>query len=511
MRKLHITIVLVFICLIAKAQQANPLVSDDAQQQSKWVDSVYTKMTADEKIGQLFMVMVFSNQIGTANTEAVKEQIKKYNIGGIIFSKGGPERQAKLTNEYQALSKLPLFIAMDAEWGLAMRLDSTFAYPWNMTLGAVKNNELIEKVGKRIGKHCNALGVQINFAPDVDVNTNPANPIIGNRSFGEDKFNVAEKGVAFTKGMQSTKVLANAKHFPGHGDTSTDSHLTLPTIDFTAERIDSIELYPFKKMIASDVASVMVAHLNIPALESKKGLPSSLSHHIITDILKNKLGYNGLIFTDALGMKGVADYMPAGEVEVAAFLAGNDFLLMPRDLEKAFTSVKKAYEKGKISEERLAYSVKKILMAKYKVGLTSYEPIAEQSIKGLHALADDILIEEVFENALTVVKNTDDILPIKTLANKNIAYVEFGEDSGETFLKTLQRYAQIQPVKAQSTAQLNESLKPFEIVIIGLHKSNETPWKSYEFSKQELVWLENIAKEKGNINHIYPTLCNVEC
>ncbi|CEN49810.1 Undefined Glycoside hydrolase (fragment) [Capnocytophaga canimorsus] len=209
----------------------------------KWVDSIYNKMTLDEKIGQLFMVSVFSSQIGTKNTENIKELIKKYHIGGIIFSKGGPQRQAQLTNQYQAISKVPLFIAMDAEWGLAMRLDSTFAYPWNMTMGAVKNNQLIEKAGYRIGKHCNSLGVHINFAPDVDINTNPANPIIGNRSFGEDKENVATKGIAFTRGMQAAGVLANAKHFPGHGDTSKDSHKTLPTIDFTSQRIDSIELY----------------------------------------------------------------------------------------------------------------------------------------------------------------------------------------------------------------------------------------------------------------------------
>ena len=250
------------------------------------------------------MVSVYSSHIGTKRAEEIKDFIKKYYIGGIIFSKGGPKRQAKLTNEYQSLSKIPLFMAMDAEWGLAMRLDSTYAYPWNMTLGAIKNNALIERTGKRIGMHCKQLGMQFNFAPDIDINTNPDNPIIGNRSFGEDKLNVAQKGLAFTHGMQSVGVLGSAKHFPGHGDTSKDSHKTLPTISFTANRLDEMELYPFRAL-AKEVASVMIGHLNVPALEPKAGLPSSLSSVIITDLLKKKMGYEGLIFTDALGMKGV--------------------------------------------------------------------------------------------------------------------------------------------------------------------------------------------------------------
>ena len=188
---------------------------------------------------------------------------------------------------------------MDAEWGLAMRLDSTYAYPWNMTLGAITDNNIIEKVGKRIGEHTKRMGMHINFAPVVDINTNPENPIIGNRSFGEDKDNVTEKSIAFTKGMQSAGVLANAKHFPGHGDTDQDSHKTLPTIGFSKERIDSIEMYPYKRLIREGISSVMVAHLNVPALETRMDYPSSLSKTIVTDILKGQLGFNGLIFTDA--------------------------------------------------------------------------------------------------------------------------------------------------------------------------------------------------------------------
>lgn len=499
-----IFISLLLLSQAIQAQKTNPLLDKNKAEQEKWVEETYKKMSLDEKIGQLFMVSVFSSQIGTKNTEYIKELIKKYHIGGIIFSKGGPKRQAKLTNEYQSLSKIPLFMSMDAEWGLAMRLDSTFAYPWNMTMGAVKDNKLIEKAGFRIGEHCKQLGMQFNFAPDVDINTNPANPIIGNRSFGEDKQNVALKGIAFSKGMQAAGVLGSAKHFPGHGDTSKDSHKTLPLIDFPANRLQDIEIYPFKELINNGIASVMVGHLNIPSLESKVGLPSSLSHHIITDILKTQLGFEGLVFTDALGMKGVSEYLPVGEVEVAAFLAGNDILLMPENIVKGFDAMKKAYLSKKISEERLAHSVKKILMAKYKVGLHNFVPLKVENIyQNLHTLEDDLLIEEIFENALTVAKNKDNLLPIKNLDKQRIAYVKFGNDSGWTFYSSLRKYADVAIIEPKSTEQLYKDVEAYQTIIIGLHKPDKTPWDAYKFTANELVWLENIAKKKKVILTIF--------
>ena len=499
-----IFISLLLLSQAIQAQKTNPLLDKNKIEQEKWVEETYKKMSLDEKIGQLFMVSVFSSQIGTKNTEYIKELIKKYHIGGIIFSKGGPKRQAKLTNEYQSLSKIPLFMSMDAEWGLAMRLDSTFAYPWNMTMGAVKDNKLIEKAGFRIGEHCKQLGMQFNFAPDVDINTNPANPIIGNRSFGEDKQNVALKGIAFSKGMQAAGVLGSAKHFPGHGDTSKDSHKTLPLIDFPANRLQDIEMYPFKELINNGIASVMVGHLNIPSLESKVGLPSSLSHHIITDILKTQLGFEGLVFTDALGMKGVSEYLPVGEVEVAAFLAGNDILLMPENIVKGFDAMKKAYLSKKISEERLAHSVKKILMAKYKVGLHNFVPLKVENIyQNLHTLEDDLLIEEIFENALTVAKNKDNLLPIKNLDKQRIAYVKFGNDSGWTFYSSLRKYADVAIIEPKSTEQLYKDVEAYQTIIIGLHKPDKTPWDAYKFTANELVWLENIAKKKKVILTIF--------
>ena len=501
MKKLYVLFAIQFLAITAWGQ--SPLTAIDAKAQQQWVDDTYKQMSLDEKIGQLFMVSFFSSHIGTKKVDEIKDWIKKYYIGGIIFSKGGPKRQTKLTNELQPLSKVPLFMAMDAEWGLAMRLDSTYAYPWNMTLGAIKDNNLVERAAKRIGQHCKALGMQFNFAPDIDINTNPDNPIIGNRSFGEDKVNVAQKGLAFARGMQSVGVLGSAKHFPGHGDTAKDSHKTLPTISFSADRLKEVELYPFRT-ISKSVASVMVGHLNVPVLESKKGLPSSLSKSIITDLLKTEMGYEGLIFTDALGMKGVSEYLPVGEVEVAAFLAGNDILLMPSDLPKGFEAMKKAYQKKRITEERLAHSVKKILMAKYKVGLTSFTPLVEKSvIDSIHTPADDLLTEELFENALTVAQNKDNILPLKDLEKRKIAYVKFGNDSGWTFYSSLKKYAEVVLIEPKNDTQLYEAVAPFDTVIIGLHKSDKSPWEAYKFTDNELKWLEHLAKKKKVILSIF--------
>lgn len=280
--RFFIAIPLFFLVCFCASAQKNPLITSDSVAQQRWVESKYNSMSLDEKLGQLFMVMTSSDQ-SKAQTDQVKKLIKEQQIGGLIFSTGGPMRQAKLTNEFQEASKVPLLVGMDAEWGLAMRLDSTYAFPWNMTLGAITDNTIVANVGRRIGEHAKRLGVHINFAPDIDININPKNPIIGNRSFGEDRENVAEKGIAFMKGMESAGVLSSGKHFPGHGDTATDSHHALPMINFSRERLDSLELYPFQRLIDEGLSSVMVAHLEVPALEIKEGLPSSFRNKLLAD------------------------------------------------------------------------------------------------------------------------------------------------------------------------------------------------------------------------------------
>ncbi len=478
--------------------QIDPLLTKDSILQEQWVEKTYASLSLEERIGQLFMVSVASNEI-KQRTAKIKELIISHNIGGVIFSRGGPVRQARLTNEFQAASKLPLMIGMDAEWGLAMRLDSTYAFPWNMTLGAIKDNSIVEKVGAQIGKHAKRIGVHINFAPDIDINTNAQNPIIGNRSFGEDRENVAEKGIAFMKGMEAEGVLSSGKHFPGHGDTSVDSHKALPIIDFSERRIDSIELYPYKRLIQEGLSSVMVAHLSVPSLEIKEGYPSSLSEQIISGLLKEKLGFKGLVYTDALNMKGVSTYASEGEVALSAFMAGNDILLMPTDVPKASISLMKAYTSGIISEERLATSVKKILKAKYKVGLHKYKPVVLENLyEDLNSLENDIIYEEAMENAITVIKNNYQLQGIKKLENKKIAYVKFGDADHRPFLASLRKYANVAEVSAKNIALLKSKLKSYNLIIVGMHKSNESPWKAYKFSEKEIFWLEELARQRSS-------------
>jgi len=506
MKFFQLCLVMFFLITVSPhlfAQQSNPLISTDYAAQRIWVDSLYNNMSLEEKVGQLFMVDIFSNQ-SLIKTDKIKDLIRDQYIGGIIFSKGGPQQQAKLNNEYQALSKTPLLIGMDAEWGLAMRLDSTFSLPWNMTLGAIQNLQLIEEAGAAISRNSKRLGVHINFAPVVDINTNPDNPIIGNRSFGEKKINVTQKALAFMKGMQSEGVLSNAKHFPGHGDTQTDSHKTLPTISFSKARIDSIELYPFRKLIQEGVSSVMVAHLNVPSLEEQQNLPSSLSKTIVTDLLKGKMDFNGLIFTDGLKMKGIANYKDPGDMELAAILAGNDVLLGSDDMPKASKLIIEAYKSGVISEERLAYSVRKILFAKYKAGLNNYKPVDTSNLVGdLNTIRDLVLYDELIENSITVIKNNKGILPIKDLETKKIAYVNFGDADGAPFLKQLSKYTEIDWVKAAKLDELLEKLKAYNYVILGFHKSNASPWASYKFSKDELTWIQEIARNNTTILDVF--------
>ena len=481
------------LTLLAQAP-SSPLDSSNKSSQKSWVDSTYNALSLKEKIGQLFMVQVFSNQ-DKATKKLILNQIKNYHIGGIIYSKGGPVRQAHLNNELQSASKIPLLVGMDAEWGLSMRLDSTYAFPWNMTLGAIKDLDLIRKTGQHIGEHCKRLGVHINFSPVVDINTNPKNPIIGNRSFGEDKEAVSSRSLAFIAGMQEAGVMANAKHFPGHGDTDSDSHKTLPTINFSQQRIDSLELYPYKKLFSKGLSSVMVAHLNVPSLDAGSNYPSSLSYPIVTELLKEKLGFKGLIFTDALDMKGASNFSNPGEVDLLAFLAGNDVMLMSADVSQGIAALQRAVESGVISEQRLAHSVKKILSAKFKVGLTQYKPInTDNLVADLNRKRDDVLYQKLMENAITLVQNKNDILPIKDLELHKIAYVNMGEADASPFLKILNKYTQVDSVSAYNLDELVSDLSQYNTVIVGLHTSNASPWKAYQFTHKELVWLYEIAR-----------------
>lgn len=497
----------------SQSETPNPLLSENVEAQQRWVDSLYGSMTLKERIGQLYMVQAFSNK-GIAHENEIDSLIKEYHIGGLIYSKGGPSQQVRLNNKLQLASKIPLLIGMDAEWGLSMRLDSTYAFPWNMTLGAISNANLVEQTGYQIGEHCKRVGVHFNFAPVVDINTNPNNPIIGNRSFGEDRDNVTEKAIAFMKGMQAAGVLANAKHFPGHGDTEDDSHITLPTVAFSKQHLDSIELVPYRKLIKEGLSSVMVAHLNIPALNIPNGLPTSLSKYVVTDLLKGELGFKGLIFTDALTMKGAADFVKStndsiaidtqGEIDLMAFQAGNDVMLMSESVPIGIEKIRAAYEKGAITEERLAHSVKKILMAKYKVDLHNYKPLETENIhEDINRIKDDVLYGRLMENAITVLKNDTNILPLRKLETKKIAYVNLGDDTGSDFLNELKKYTKVQEIKATQLDALIANLKSYNTVVIGFHKSNDSPWKDFKFTTKELTWLYEIARTNTVILDVF--------
>lgn len=502
MKKLIITSIFLFIA-IGYGQQIDPLLTSDVKNQEEWVDSIMNKLTLKQKAAQLFMIQAYSNK-DEKHIKSINKTIKKYRIGGLIFMQGTPEKQAELTNEFQATSKTPLLIGFDGEWGLNMRLKNSFRYPWNMTLGAVQNNQLIEQFGEQVGEHCKRIGININFAPVVDINTNPENPIIGNRSFGENKYNVTDKAIAFTKGMQSKGVLANAKHFPGHGDTSTDSHKTLPFLNFGLQRLDSVELYPYKKLFNTNLASVMAAHLNVPSLEPKPGVPTSISYNVITKLLKEKMGFNGLVFTDALNMKGAANYAKPGEIDLAAFKAGNDMLLIPEDIKIAIKKIKRAVRKDKILKERLNQSVKKILKAKYWAGLNNFVPIRIDGIQDdIITIKDKLLYRNLMKEAITVVKNDQEVLPIKELTNNKIAYVKLGDSDNLSFTTTLKKYTQVDIISDENITGLLQKLKLYDTVIIGYHKSDETPWKSFKMSAEELTWLQEIGNKHKVILDVF--------
>ena len=470
----------------------------DIYEEQRWIDSVYKKMTFDEKVGQLFMVAAYSNK-DEAHYRSIDKLVTDYNIGGLIFFQGGPVRQATLTNRYQSKSKVPLMVGIDAEWGLSMRLDSTYKYPWNMTLGAIKDNSLIERMGEQMAEQSKRLGINFTFSPVVDINTNPNNPIIGNRSFGETRENVTEKALAYMNGLQNNGVFATAKHFPGHGDTSSDSHHTLPTVAFSKERIDSVEVYPYKKLIEKGLASVMVAHLNVPNLESQPNLPSSLSSKVVTDILKNDLKFEGLIFTDALNMKGASNFKQPGDIDLAAFLAGNDVLLFSEDVPKALQKFKEAFKKKTLTEKRLAYSVKKILKYKFKAGLKNYKPIALENLyEDLNKPEYDALNEKLFENAITTLQNVGEIIPIASLKTEKIAYIKIGDDSNEVFIKSLNEYTKVDEITGNSIESILSKLQDYTKVIIGFHKVDNI-WKKNNPTSEEIRWINSISKQKKTI------------
>lgn len=481
---------------------------DFTQIQSQWVDSILKTLTLEQKIAQLIMYPVYSNR-DEAHFAQIENLIKTYQIGGVIYMQGGPVRQVNLNNRLQAASKIPLLTSIDGEWGLAMRLDSVIKFPRQMLLGAIQHDSLIYEMGKEIARHCQLTGVHINFAPVVDINVNPRNPVINSRSFGENKVNVANKAIAYMEGLQKNGVLACAKHFPGHGDTDKDSHFSLPSVNHSRARIDSVELYPYKRLIEKGLGSVMVAHLFIPSLDDKKNRASSLSPKIVQKMLKDSLKFKGLAITDALNMEGVNKYYSPGEADLAALLAGNDIMLFSQDISKAILTIKKAVEKKKISEAEITNRCRKVLQAKKWLKLDQYQPLPTENLTSkINSRNADVINRRLVENAMTVLNNDKDILPIKGLNKLNIASVSIGVEKTSTFQTELSKYTKVthfvlpkEPTPEQSAALL-EKLKNFNLVIIGVHGSVNPP-KNFGFTETAMDFVKKVNAEKKTIVSLF--------
>lgn len=477
--------------------------SDIWKADTSWAQNKLATMSLDQKLGQLFMVAAYSNK-GESHVHEIEKLIKNESIGGLIFFQGGPVRQARLTNKYQDLSNIPLMIGMDAEWGLAMRLDSTFKYPWPITMGAMPDSSLVYEFGKQMAEQCKRLGVHINFAPVVDINTNPKNPIINARSFGEDPEKVTSFSLAYMKGMQDHGVLACAKHFPGHGDTESDSHKTLPTVSHPIARLKEIELYPYSRLFKQGLGSVMIAHLDVPALDNTN-TPTSLSPAVVKGLLKDSLGFSGLVFTDALNMKGVAKANAPGDVDLKALVAGNDILLFAEDVSLAKKKITQAIKDSLISMEEIDAHVLKILQTKFWLGLDSKPQIALSNIVDeLNPEEARILEKQIYREAVSVLNNKAQILPLKELTDYKIALLTSGTDVGTEFHDKLNYYSKVDLFEyngADENRLLNQ-LSFYDLVIVANYTSNKNPWKSYKIGQGLKKFSKNLARQtKLVFNH----------
>jgi len=417
--------------------------SSQSPQEQRWVDSVFQTMDLDRQLGQLMMLRAHSD-LGADHIAHVKREIAKYHVGGLCFFQGTPEKQLALTNEYQAMSSLPLMISMDAEWGLGMRLpEQTIGFPKQLALGAIRNNELIYDMGAEIARQLHRMGVNVSFSPVLDVNNNPDNPVINTRSFGEDRYNVTMKGYQYMRGLQENGILASAKHFPGHGDTGTDSHYNLPVIAHDRARLDSLELYPFRALIRYGIGSIMAAHLQIPALDSRPNRPSSLSVPIVRDLLRRELGFTGLVFTDGLEMKGVTNHYGNGEVEAEAILADSDILLLPESTPAAFSAIKRYMSEGKISPADIEKKVRRILLSKYRLGLTRATFPSATNLRGeLNSPEAYALKQRLYENAMTLVRDSEQLVPIKKLQRGRVVGVHVGTNMQTPFSQRIDDYTE---------------------------------------------------------------------
>jgi beta-glucosidase-like glycosyl hydrolase/CubicO group peptidase (beta-lactamase class C family) len=468
--------------------------------EAKWVDSVYNSLTLEQRIAQLLVVRVWAWKDSIYNDSIVRV-VNGNHAGGICIFRGSPVKQVHLTNRLQQTARTPLLVTTDAEWGLGMRLDSAFSFPRQMALGAIGNDSLIYEMGRLVAKGCRRMGIQANFAPVADVNNNPDNPVIGFRSFGENPALVAAKSSLYMKGMQREGIMTSAKHFPGHGDTGSDSHLTLPVISQTRERLDSVELLPFRRLIRDGVDGVMIAHLYVPCLDSAGNTPTTLSEKVVTGLLKDQLGFRGYVITDALDMQGVTKFYKPGEIEVKALLAGNDILLLPQHVDIAIQGIKTAVDSGIIPDSLLAYKCRRILSLKYRLGLNHPEPVSDINlVADLNPPAAEMVASKMVKASLTLVKNDLMMVPLTGLDRRRVAVLSLGDSVTTVFQSTLARYMPMEMYNlprrfsAHCADSLFTLISKNDIVIIGLHGITSTVADSFGIT--------------GDMRRFYDTLVN---
>ena len=498
--KNNISCILVFIfgCVGYLQAQFSPknITKDLDKKAVKYADSLYAKLSMDERIGQLYIVALYTNK-DQNHISGVRKLVEQEKIGGIILMQDDAEQEIALVNEFQKKSRVPMLFGMDAEWGLYQRIKTAHKFPWAMTLGAIQDNNLVYEMASKIAEDAKKMGIYWNFAPVVDVNTNPKNPIIGNRSFGSDVQNVIAKSLAYAQGLQDNGVLAAIKHFPGHGDTDVDSHLDLPVVKHSLERLNKIELAPFKALMDKKIGGAMIAHLYVPQLEKGKNIPASISYDIVTNLLKNKFRYEGLVITDALNMNAVAKKYPAGELDLRAFKAGNDVLLFSQDVPTGKKLIKEAIQKGEISEKRLEESVKKILKTKYLLGLQNLRPLSSEGINS--ALNNDShakISEKLYANALTLLKDEKQLFPLR---EKEIYYLPLEEASHEAFLQELSKEIKVKKISFKEILSIPENA----VVIIGLHKDNSTAYKPYKVSWESKRLINQVKSRNKVILNVF--------
>ena len=497
MKRLSLLIITFISPFYFTQYQPKNISNSDIKKANDWVDKTYNSLSQDEKLGQLFIVALYTNK-GEEFINQIRNIVKNEKIGGLILMQDDAAREINLVNEFQSQSKVPLMIGMDAEWGVFQRIAKAHKYPWAITLGAIQDKNLITEMSAKIAEDCKRMGINWDFAPVVDVNTNPNNPIIGNRSFGSDVNNVVNSALAYSNGLQDNRILAAIKHFPGHGDTDKDSHLDLPVVSHNLERLEKIEIAPFKALMNKGIGGVMVAHLYVPSLENEKGIPASVSKKIVTGLLKEKLGYKGLIITDALNMGAVANKFKAGELDAMAFKAGNDLMLFSQDVATGKKLIQKAIDNGEIQQNRVEESVKKILLTKYYLGLNQYNNINPVNVnEDLNNASHSALVQKMYANALTLIKDDKKLLPLD--CKETYYYVPLEEAPYETFLNQLNLGT---TVIFKNSNEIN-TIPANSKVIVGFHKDNSTAYKPYKISDASKKILSDLTKNQNVILDVF--------